>query len=72
MNSVCTDQFWEQYHALPESARKAAVKNYRIWRENPRHPSLRFKQVKEGLWSVRIGIYYRALGRIQGDTITWV
>lgn len=72
MKSVGTDEFWELYHALPQSARKVAVKNYRLWRDNPQHPSLRFKPVKDGLWSVRLGLYYRALGRVNGDMITWV
>ena len=32
-----------------------ADKNYRLWRQNPQHPSLRFKSVGEGFWSVRVG-----------------
>jgi hypothetical protein len=72
MTSVGTEAFWELYRALPEDARVLAVKNYRLWRDNPGHPSLRFKSIKEELWSVRIGLHYRALGRLRGDEMTWV
>ena len=72
MNSVCTEEFWKLYNALPEDGRKLAIKNYRLWRDNPQHSSLRFKPVKGELWSVRIGLHYRALGRRRGDEVTWV
>lgn len=41
-----------------------ANKNYKLWKDNPFHPSLEFKEVKpkEGIWSVRVGIGWRALG----------
>jgi hypothetical protein len=41
--------------------------------ENPAHPSLVFKRVKESqpLYSVRIGLTYRAIGLLKGDTVTW-
>jgi len=38
-----------------------ARKKYRVWRENPNHPSLHFKKVAADTWSVRIGASYRAL-----------
>ena len=45
-----------------------ADKNYDILKKDPKHPSLRFKKIGK-LWSVRVGIYYRALG-IEED-IVW-
>lgn len=72
MNSFCTERFWAGYEALPASARLTADKNYGLWRQNPQHPSLRFKSVGEGFWSVRVGKHYRALGHREGDEITWV
>ena len=72
MTSVCTEEFWRLYQLLPEEGQKLAVKNYRLWRDNPLHPSLRFKPVRGDLWSVRLGLHYRALGRRLDETITWV
>ncbi len=43
---------------------------YRLWRRNPRHPSLRFKKTGE-VWSIRIGGGYRALALLQEDTFYW-
>jgi hypothetical protein len=57
---------------LPASARLTADKNYGLWRQNPQHPSLRFKSVGEGFWSVPVGKHYRALGHREGEEITWV
>jgi len=72
LNSFCTPRFWSGYEALTASARLTADKNYAIWRQNPHHPSLHFKPVGEGFWSVRIGKHCRALGHREGDEITWV
>jgi hypothetical protein len=40
---------------------------------NPFHPSLHFKCInrEENVWSVRITRGYRALGILEGDTVTW-
>jgi hypothetical protein len=43
---------------------------FRLWRGNPRHPSLRFKKVGAA-WSVRIGAGYRALATLEGDVAYW-
>jgi len=41
-------------------------------RENPRHPSLRFKKVGK-LWSARVGRDHRALAmEDEGDYVVWV
>ena len=67
-------RFWELFHALPSDIRELAVKNYGLWQRDPHHPSLRFRRLKGGQdrFTVRIGDHYRALGRLTGDTITWV
>jgi hypothetical protein len=59
--------------ALPEDVQKAARVAYAIWHGDPHHPGLAFKRVhpKLPLWSVRIGIHWRAVGERNGDTITW-
>jgi hypothetical protein len=73
VKSATLPSFWEAYRLLGEDSRQSARKAYRLWRENPAHPSLRFKCVHRlaGVWSVRITRGYRALGVIDGNTITW-
>lgn len=51
----------------------AAQKAYRLFRENPQHPSLQFKKVhkSEPVYSVRVTLGYRALGYLENDEIAW-
>lgn len=70
MNSSVTKTFRNKFEALPPEVRQLAAKNYRLWRSNPRHPSLHFKQVGD-FWSVRVGRSYRALGRIHEGRMVW-
>lgn len=46
---------------------------YALFRANPSHPSLRFKKVdnQENVYSVRIGLGYRALGVLSASSVTW-
>jgi plasmid maintenance system killer protein len=46
----------------PPAVQKAAQKAFRLFVENERHPSLRFKKVGP-LWSIRINIEWRILLR---------
>jgi hypothetical protein len=73
MNSRTTKAFWKHYWALPPEIRQRARQTYTLWRDNPAHPSLFFKRVKEKqpLYSVRIGLAYRAVGLLKADTVTW-
>jgi hypothetical protein len=74
VRSVATRRFWELFRALPPEVQRLAVKNYRLWRRDSRHPSLRFRRLQgsEDRFSVRVGEHYRALGKLTGDKITWV
>ncbi|MEX0718081.1 MAG: hypothetical protein WD066_15925 [Planctomycetaceae bacterium] len=73
LHSRATEDFWKLYGALPDAVRKNARKAYHLWRENPSHPSLHFKKVheEEPLYSVRIGLGWRELGLLEGETVTW-
>jgi hypothetical protein len=64
-------RFWTLYRALPEHIRDLADKNYALLKANPRHPSLSLKKIGE-LWSVRLGMHYRALGVDAEDGIYWI
>ena len=64
VKSVTTRRFWELFQALPPEVQSLAVKNYHLWRRDPRHPSLRFRRLQgsEDRFSIRVGDHYRALG----------
>jgi mRNA-degrading endonuclease RelE of RelBE toxin-antitoxin system len=73
MKSATLPSFWEEYRKLSKQMKERARKNYRLWAENPFHPSLHFKCIdsNEGIWSVRVTRSYRAVGIWEGDTVTW-
>ena len=73
MESRTTEGFRKAFAKLPDEIRRLARKNYRLWRNNPNHPSLQFKNVhpSEPIYSVRIGLHYRAVGLREGDTMIW-
>ncbi len=73
MKSRALPGFWDAYDALDKSMQKRARKAFELWAENPFHPSLHFKCInsKDDVWSVRISLDIRALGVMDGDTVTW-
>ncbi|MDB9374456.1 hypothetical protein [Nodularia sphaerocarpa] len=73
MKSATLPSFWDEYQSLDKQVRQSARKTYRLWRDNPFHPSLHFKCInnQENIWSVRITRNYRAIGILAGDTVTW-
>jgi len=70
MRHYASSSFWKQFDALPEDVRKLAEKNYRLLKVDERHPSLNLKKIDD-LWSVRVGLHYRALGVDASDGILW-
>lgn len=70
MKSKAVASFWAGYDRLPIGVRKIADKQYRLWFENPSHPSIQFKKVGK-YWSARITDDYRAVGVKDDDTIVW-
>ncbi len=69
--SRVTKSFRERLKRLPAPTQDQARRAYRLWRRNPRHPSLRFKRVsqRQPIYSVRISTGYRALGLWEADGI---
>ena len=65
------------YASLPEQVRLQSRRAYQLFRRNPSHPGLQFKKVDEedNIYSVRIGLGYRALGQIgrvrDGVVLDW-
>jgi mRNA-degrading endonuclease RelE of RelBE toxin-antitoxin system len=71
--STTRPSFWRAFHSLDPTVRAAAREAYRLFSENPAHPSLRFKKLAgyDNIWSVRIGAQYRAVGERTGSKISW-
>ncbi len=65
MKHHASPKYWKHYHNLTEQIRKLADKNFELLKQNPKHPSLHFKQIGR-FWSVRVGLSHRALA-IEGE-----
>ena len=73
MNSQLTEDFLACFARLPDAVKAQARKAYRLWRDNPSHLSLHFRRIHghEAVYAVRVGLGWRALGLLEGDTMTW-
>lgn len=73
MKSFTSRRFREMYANLPDQVRLQARKAYNLFRGDPPHPGLSFKKVdvEDNVYSARIGLGYRALGKLDGDEIVW-
>jgi hypothetical protein len=74
MNSHTTHSFRALLSALPSHVQQQAREAYALFQQNHLHPGLRFKQVNPGpppVYSARVGIGYRALGTVDGNTVIW-
>jgi mRNA-degrading endonuclease RelE of RelBE toxin-antitoxin system len=74
MNSEITVEFRKFFRQLPEQIKNTARKNYRLWKQNPQHPSLEFKKLNtsSAMYSIRAGIGWRAVGVMKDNqTIVW-
>ena len=74
MKSHTTSGFRKRYAALPAEVREQARAAYRLFQDDPHHPSLHYKKVHthEPVYSARVGRSYRVVGLIEdGDVIVW-
>lgn len=73
MTSRTTEHFRNAFAELPDHIRRRARTAYRLFRDNPQHPSLRFKQIHAArpIYSPRVGLGYRALAVLDGDVVVW-
>jgi hypothetical protein len=67
--------FWNDYRALPADIRARADKQFVLLKNNPHHPSLKFKKLgdRKGheIWSARVTLKYRALAFRLADEYVW-
>ena len=73
MTSKTTGRFRTALAALPPEIRQQAREVYKLFKQSPHHPSLRFRRVHptELIFSARVTRGYRAVGVREGDTIIW-
>ncbi len=73
MISHTTERFRKAFRKLPKSVQRQAKEAYKLFSKNPYHPSLRFKQIhsQKPIYSVRVGLGYRAVGVRDGEEIVW-
>jgi hypothetical protein len=73
VKSHTTAGFRKALAALPASVRQQAREAYRLFKQNPQHPGLRFKRVHKtrSIYSARVNLDYRAVGVLDGDAIVW-
>lgn len=75
MESHLSEKFRWLFKQLPEDVRRDAKKSYLLWKADPFHLGLHFKEVndKKHLWSVRASLGWRALGvRKEANLMIWV
>ncbi len=70
MKHFAAPEFWDHFDQLPQQVQKLARRKYDLLKDNPRHPSLHFKQIDQ-FWSVRVGLHYRALGTDVPAGVLW-
>jgi hypothetical protein len=73
VKSSVTKEFRKHLDQLPVAVQEQADRAYALWRSDPNHPSLEFKRVsrRQQIYSVRVGIGYRALGLRETAHIYW-
>lgn len=68
------DSYWAALDDLPEEVQRRAETNFRLWKTQPKHPSLRFKQIHpdQPIFSFRVGLKHRTVGvQTPDDRIAW-
>ena len=73
MTSRTTKRFRAEFAALPREIQEQARRAYALWRSDPAHPSLQFKQVhaNRAIFSARIGLHWRSVALRREDGFVW-
>ena len=70
MTHYATPRFWRCYRGVPAEIRRLADRSYSILKTDSSHPSLHLKKTGS-LWSVRVGLHYRALAAEVDRDLVW-
>ncbi|MFZ3046451.1 MAG: hypothetical protein WA151_11090 [Desulfatirhabdiaceae bacterium] len=68
--STTHPDFWKYFDKLPKEIQISAEKRFELFRSQPFHPSLSFSK-KGSVWTVDIGLHYRAIAFREQDTLVW-
>jgi hypothetical protein len=68
--STTHPNFWKYFEKLPKEIQVLAEKRFDLFRTQPFHPSLGFSK-KGSVWTVDIGLHYRAIAFREQDTLVW-
>jgi len=72
LKHFATPSYWYHYRQLPPEIRELADRSFALLKEDPRYPSLRFRKLQDSpLWSVRVGLHYRALAKARSEGYVW-
>ena len=73
MISRTTERFRRTFQQLPQQVQQQARAAYQLFRNDPAHPSLRFKPVhpSKPIFSARVGRDYRAIAVREGERVIW-
>ena len=72
LQHTASKRFWQCLDALPSEIQGVARRNFVQLKADPSHPSLHFNVVGNGRFhSVRVGLYYRALGLPVTGGVHW-
>jgi hypothetical protein len=73
MRSSVTKDFRRQFEQLPAEVQEQARRAYALWHNDPYHSGIQFKRVsqRQPIYSVRVGLGYRALGLRENNRIYW-
>jgi hypothetical protein len=73
MQSRTTRNFWRLFRNLAPDTQREAKRAYAVFQTNPTHPGLQFKKLEgeDNIYSVRIGLGYRALAVRKADRVVW-
>ena len=73
MRSFASAKFWRACEKLTTDEQEQAEKAHKLFRNDPKHPSLHFKVIwrDRSMWSARASRDLRVLGRKDGDEIEW-
>jgi len=70
MRYFATLSFWDCYRKLPTDTQELADENFKLLKQDSRHPSLHLKKVGR-YWSARVGMKYRTLAVEVEEGLLW-
>jgi len=67
-----TDRFRRTFQRLPPEIQQKAIKAFKLFRDNPSHPSLHIEKLEgeQGIWSGRVDDQYRFTFHYERDPET--